>query len=85
MLFVLEVTRHGARSPEQMSYYNKTSNNFNDTLGLLEGGWDQHYETGKYLRQRLVTDAKLLSADYTASQVYVQATSASRTLNSAIA
>eukprot|EP00347_Sterkiella_histriomuscorum_P005757 403355385 len=85
LLLMLEVVRHGARSPEQMSYYNKTSNNFNDTSGLLEGGFDQHFNIGKQLRQRLVTDLAFLSADYTASQVYIQTTIASRTQASAIA
>ncbi|CDW89717.1 acpt protein [Stylonychia lemnae] len=82
LLLVIEVARHGARSPEQFSQYNKTSVNFNDTSQLLEGGWDQHYEIGKSLRQRLVTEQKLLSADYSTNEVYAQATSATRTLNS---
>ena len=80
MVLLLGVFRHGARSPVAILPLNATSVNFNDTLALLEKGWDQHYETGKYLRNKY---GNFISSSYSTSEVYIQATSSSRTVVSA--
>ena len=80
---VIEVARHGARSPTAILPLNSTSVNFNDTLALLQVGWEQHQTKGKLLRDKYVTEARFLPADYNSSQVFVQATSSSRTQVSA--
>eukprot|EP00347_Sterkiella_histriomuscorum_P016634 403352435 len=66
-----------------MSYYNKTNDNFNDTSGLLEGGWDQHFNIGKKLREQLIESDKFLQPDYTQSEIFITSTSASRAILSA--
>ena len=83
LLFVLEVARHGARSPDKILDLNKTSVNFNDSYQLLEGGFLQHFYLGDYLRSRYIENEHFLSPFYNSKEVYVRTTNAIRTIESA--
>ena len=81
---MIEVARHGSRSPEVYLEYNKTALNFKGDSDLVQGGWNQHYEVGKSLRKKLIEEKKLLSPEYNSDEVYVQTTNANRTHMSAV-
>ena len=83
LLAVVELSRHGARSP---SYLYEFDEDYWDPEfpGELTGvGMRQHYLIGAELKQRLITEAGLLSAEFNESQVEVWSTDANRTLTSA--
>ncbi|XP_038049005.1 prostatic acid phosphatase-like isoform X2 [Patiria miniata] len=50
---------------------------------LTQEGMRQHYELGKWLRQRYVTDSRLLNSSYVRTEIHVHSTAYDRTLMSA--
>lgn len=76
---VIGVSRHGARSPQAIMPFNKTSEQFDNTTLLLATGFLQHKLIGYNLRKRMIDEYHFLPEVYNSSQVYVQATDKQRT------
>lgn len=83
LLFVLGVSRHGARSPQAIMPFNSTPANFENTSNLLAAGFFQHRDIGKILKGRLVDEYHLIPDYYSQSDIFVQATDINRTQESA--
>ena len=64
LLFVLGVSRHGARSPQAIMPFNSTPSNFDNTSDLLATGFFQHRDIGKILKGRLVDEYNLIPEYY---------------------
>jgi lysosomal acid phosphatase len=71
---VIEVCRHGARSPINQRY-NVTETYWPRGLGMLTPiGERQHYALGQELRKRYIDQYKLLDPTYNASQLVAYST-----------
>lgn len=82
LLFVFEVTRHGARAP----YEDFKTEEFKVGKGMLTAsGMRQTYLRGRYARARYVDEYRLLSPQFDASEVFFQSTDKERTIQSAYA
>eukprot|EP00347_Sterkiella_histriomuscorum_P016873 403351519 len=85
LLMVVEVSRHGAREPSRIFNFTADPNqNFNGTGNIMPLGKKQHFELGQHMRQKYIHDLKLLSENYTDSEVYVQTTYKQRTYLSSL-
>lgn len=66
---VIEVSRHGARSPYDQRI-NLTETHWPEGLGeLTKIGWRQHVEIGKKLRGRYIDKLGLLSSAYDEKEI----------------
>lgn len=84
LLFVLGVSRHGARSPQAIMPFNSTPANFENTSSLLAAGFFQHRDIGKILKGRLIDEYNLIPEYYSQADLFVQATDIARTQESAL-
>ena len=80
--FVLEVSRHGAREPDELFNFTKNPNlNFNTTNNLTPVGRNQHYKLGEAIKKRY---SSILPANYSSDTVMVDSTDRNRTYVSAL-
>jgi hypothetical protein len=72
LLLVVEVSRHGIRSSETVLPYTKNHphDNFEGSRELTALGRQQHYDMGKYLRQKYIIEKKFLSKTYNLNEIY---------------
>ena len=83
--FVLEISRHGIRTPQAL--YNFTvdpKDNFKITYELTEMGMRQHYLIGNQVRKRYVNDLNFISGDFNNSEILFRSTDTTRTIESGI-
>ena len=81
---VVELFRHGARSPQNFVEMFKDQENWPEGKEeLIPEGMRQHYLLGTYSRQQLVQNEGLLSERYNSTEVYVFSSDFNRTLMSA--
>ncbi|CDW78354.1 major acid phosphatase map (histidine-acid phosphatase) [Stylonychia lemnae] len=84
LLMVIEVCRHGARSPI-IQDDNLTQTYWDMGLGMLTNvGMRQHYLLGSEIRHRYIEDQHLLDSEYNAEQIEIYSTLMERTYHSAI-
>ena len=83
LLAVVEISRHGARSPSKLYPFDQDYWNPEFPEELTGVGMRQHYLLGAEMRQRLVLDAGLIGAEFNTSQVEIWSTDVNRTLMSA--
>lgn len=82
---VVEVSRHGAREPGKIFNFTVDPNeNFNGTGNIMPLGKWQHFDLGKHIRDKYITEKKFLSANYSDKEVYVQTTWKQRTYLSSL-
>lgn len=90
------ISRHGTRAPnpvvEQLCPNDKTNLQNYDTMyislaGVTGNGMKELYILGNYTRQRYIIEEnkKFISQHYNSAQVYIQAVSEDRTIQSAYA
>ena len=80
---VIEICRHGARSPMSQKH-NVSQTYWPRGPGMLtEVGRRQHYELGIELRKRYIEEHKLLDENYNPEQILAISTSKLRTYESA--
>ena len=80
---MIELCRHGARTPYSMQY-NITRQYWPQGEGVLtHKGAVQHYQLGKALRAKYITNNNLLGSVYNHSQIKAYSTSINRTYESA--
>eukprot|EP00347_Sterkiella_histriomuscorum_P022996 403336353 len=85
LLLVVEISRHGARSPGKLfDLAQYPEQNFKYQSQLTSRGKNQHYQLGQYIREKYVDKLKFLSKDYDESETYVQTTYLNRTYLSAL-
>lgn len=85
LLLVVEVSRHGARSPTKLyNFAVRPEEEFKNVSQLTFFGRKQHYQLGEYIRQRYIEELKFISSEYDEREVYVQTTYLSRTYLSAL-
>lgn len=83
ILSVIEVSRHGARSP--IIKYSWDQSDWKQGLGeLTPEGIRQHYLNGVEFRSRYIIDNQLINKQYNSSQVYFRSTDVNRTIVSAM-
>lgn len=83
LLFVMEVSRHGARSP--LHYMPWDEGKWPQGPGeLTPAGMRQHYIIGWALRQRYIINEPFINRNYSESDVYIRSTNHNRTLESAM-
>ena len=80
--FVLEIFRHGARSPMNtgIDYFNFT---WSGASELTSSGMRQHFLIGHRNRRRYVDQEKLLSPEFNPKEIYIASTDTNRTIMSA--
>ena len=83
LLAVVELSRHGARSPSHLYPFDQDYWDPDFPEELTGVGMRQHYLIGAELRQRLVVDSGLIGSEFNASHVEVWSTDVNRTLMSA--
>lgn len=83
LIFVAEVSRHGARSPTKLYDFNKEHWDENMLGELTSVGMRQHFLIGKELSSRYVKQLSLLSESLDSTQIYARSTDYNRTLQSA--
>jgi hypothetical protein len=80
--YILEVSRHGAREPDELFNFTKNPNlNFNSTNNLTPVGRNQHYKLGEAIKKRY---GSYLPANYSADAIMVDSTDRNRTYLSAL-
>lgn len=83
VVLVVEVCRHGSRSPLQMFPWDEDGRWESGPGQLTDAGWLQHSQLGSKMRQRYAVDDPLLSASFDSTQVYIRSTDYNRTIRSA--
>ena len=78
---VVEISRHGARSP-MFSYYDG-DDWLIESASLTTVGMRQHYLIGRQLRKLYIEQTPLISAEFNSSEIFILCKSASRTIMSA--
>ena len=80
--FVLEIFRHGARSPmnTDIDYFNMT---WNGASELTSSGMRQQFLIGHRNRKRYVDQENLLSPKFNSKEIYIASTDTNRTIMSA--
>ena len=85
IVFVSELSRHGARSPGHIFNFTKDpEDNFKRPMELSTIGMRQHYLIGREFRHRYIDQAKLISGQYNSSEIRLKSTDYERTLDSAL-
>jgi len=80
---VIQLARHGARTPNSFEYL---PNQYNERQGELTAlGAVQEYFLGQEMRKRYVEDLKFLSEEYDSSEVIIKSSWKNRTIRSAYA
>ena len=80
--YIIEVSRHGAREPDELFNFTKDPNlNFNTTSNLTPVGRNQHYKLGEAIKKRY---GAFLPANYSSDAVMVDSTDRNRTYVSAL-
>ena len=80
--YILEVSRHGAREPDELFNFTKNPNlNFNSTNNLTPVGRNQHYKLGEEIKKRY---GAFLPANYSTDAIMVDSTDRNRTYVSAL-
>jgi hypothetical protein len=66
LLLVVEVSRHGLRSSEKIYPFTKNHpyDNFEGERELTGIGRQQHYDMGKYIRQKYIKEMRFLNKSY---------------------
>mmetsp|Transcript_1180 Transcript_1180/g.2854 ORF Transcript_1180/g.2854 Transcript_1180/m.2854 type:complete len:423 (-) Transcript_1180:3844-5112(-) len=83
IVFVTEVSRHGSRSPTKFYSWDKDGRWPQGEGEITPLGMRQHYLIGYELRNRYIIQNQVLSANYSADEVYFRSTDVNRTLMSA--
>lgn len=83
VVFVTEISRHGARAPNKLYSFDKSYWDSNLLGELTPTGMRQHYLIGQEFRRRYIEDISLLNDIYNSNELYVQSTSSDRTIMSA--
>lgn len=83
VIFVVEVSRHGSRSPIKFYSWDYDGRWPQGPGELTPLGMRQHYLIGYELRNRYVLQTPLLSPSFSAKEIYVRSTDLNRTLMSA--
>ena len=83
IIFVHEISRHGARSPQVPIPNNNCDDWPMGPMMLTPIEKRQHYILGRYYRDRYVNQMKLLDPEYNPNQIFVRSTGINRTILSA--
>mmetsp|Transcript_1180 Transcript_1180/g.2853 ORF Transcript_1180/g.2853 Transcript_1180/m.2853 type:complete len:424 (-) Transcript_1180:2542-3813(-) len=83
VVFVTEVSRHGARSPTTYFDWDNDGRWVQGPGELTPLGMRQHYLIGYELRNRYILQTPLLSSNFSTEEIYVRSTDYNRTLQSA--
>ena len=79
ILYVVEVSRHGARAPITFMPWDNLDRWPYGEKNLLVEGMRQHYILGQYLRSRYIEQTHFLQNTYNSSEIKVYSTNISRT------
>lgn len=83
IVFVVEVSRHGSRSPTKFYSWDLDGRWPQGPGEITPLGMRQHYLIGYEMRNRYIIQNPVLSANFTAEEVYLRSTDVNRTLMSA--
>ena len=83
--FVLEIARHGIRTPQALYNFTKDpKDNFKVEYELTEMGKRQHYLIGNQIRKRYIDELHLISSDFNSTEIIFRSTDTHRTIESGV-
>ena len=84
LLHVIELCRHGARSPIHFQPWDNSTVWPEGKGQLTPAGMRQHFLIGHELRNRYIINTPLLSANFTQQEISIFSSDVNRTLQSAV-